>query len=321
VTFEQRFAVTISLVVLASVAGYVARRAKLVPERLAQTIMTWVVVFGYSSVGLLGVWGLKLRAEHAWLPVLGFLKAPIMAGIGALVARAVFRRDSREQGLMTIAPAIGNTSFTMGGFVAYILFAELGVELVSVYGVMWHPMIVTIIYPIARHFGEHAPGRSLARLMLRSIFDWRSLGMFLSLTGLTLSLAGVPRPAAVSRYFLIDGLMLLVIALAYFSIGLRLHVSGLKAIRQNIWVLALLRFVVAAGVGLGLVTATRLTPWPLGGEVRSVALIEAFVPMAVTVVAVSNMFNLRPRDASLLFIVNTVMYLVLVLPIVLWVFG
>ena len=38
----------------------------------------------------------------------------------------------------------------------------------------------------------------------------------------------------------------------------------------------------------------------------------------VTMVAICNMFGLRPREASVLFIANTVMYLVLILPLVLW---
>jgi predicted permease len=59
----------------------------------------------------------------------------------------------------------------------------------------------------------------------------------------------------------------------------------------------------------------------MGKMDREVFIIESFVPTAVTMVAVANMFRLEPRKASMLFIVNTVMYLVVVLPIVLWLFG
>jgi hypothetical protein len=45
--------------------------------------------------------------------------------------------------------------------------------------------------------------------------------------------------------------------------------------------------------------------------------VEAFVPTAVTMVAVANMFRLRPQEASIFFVVNTLMYLAFVLPWVL----
>jgi hypothetical protein len=38
-------------------------------------------------------------------------------------------------------------------------------------------------------------------------------------------------------------------------------------------------------------------------------------------VAVANMFSLKPQESSVLFVANTVMYLVLVLPMVFWLFG
>ena len=84
--------------------------------------------------------------------------------------------------------------------------------------------------------------------------------------------------------------------------------------------LAGMRVRVGPAGGLGLGAVTHLTPWPLTGLRRGVLLIGTCVPTAVTLVAVANMFSLRPRDASILFVVNTVMYLAIVLPVVLWVF-
>jgi hypothetical protein len=38
-------------------------------------------------------------------------------------------------------------------------------------------------------------------------------------------------------------------------------------------------------------------------------------------VAMANMFRLRPAQASVLFVLNTFMYVLVVLPLVLWFFG
>ena len=111
--------------------------------------------------------------------------------------------------------------------------------------------------------------------------------------------------------------------LAYFGIGLRLHAAYVLRMWRMVLAHAAMRFLVAAAVGVGLFALTALTPWPLkwGSLNMNVCFIQAFVPMAVTVVAVANMFHLKPREASLLFVANTVAYLVLVLPVVMWVFG
>ena len=75
------------------------------------------------------------------------------------------------------------------------------------------------------------------------------------------------------------------------------------------------------GLAALLAAATRLTPWPLTGLNRTVFLIQSFMPTAVAMVASANMFNLRPRTASVLFVANTVLFLALVLPVVFAVFG
>ena len=85
--------------------------------------------------------------------------------------------------------------------------------------------------------------------------------------------------------------------------------------------LAVVRFGVGVGLGLAIAALTRLTPWPLEGITRQAFLIQAFVPTAVIVVAISNMFDLRPQTASVLFVTNTLAYLVGVLPWVLWAFA
>ena len=66
---------------------------------------------------------------------------------------------------------------------------------------------------------------------------------------------------------------------------------------------------------------TWWTPLALRDLRWNVVVVQSFVPTSVTMVALANMFDLRPREASALFVVNTAMYLLLVLPVVMWLFG
>ena len=302
-------------IAVASAAGYVARRKGWLDERWATRLMTLVVALGYSSIALLSIWKLDLKVQLLWLPLLLGVQIVLMTGI-ALVAGRPLARDRQELGMFGVANALGNLSFTMGGLVAYILYGQVGLGLVAVCALCWDPLVVLFIYPVARHYSGQQ-GLSLGRLMARSVFDFRSLGLPMMITGLILSGFNVPRPGWIDASGIVDILMLAVIVLAYFAIGLRLRFRHV----ESLWRLAVLqagiRFGVGIAMGLGLLGLTLLTPWPLTGPQRGVFLIETFVPMAVTSVAVANMFGLRPEESSVLFVVNTLAYILFILPLVL----
>jgi len=315
-----KFVVTIVLIVAATTGGYLARRFRIVREQLAEVLMMLVAVFGYSSVGFLSVWNMPIEAADAWLPTLAAGHILLMAAAGLTLGRIV-GRDKAEVGLFGMASAVGNNGFTMGGFIVYLLYGEAGLGLVGIYGLAWPLIVVLLLYPIARHFAAKSPPRSLGKLMLRSIFDWRSIGLPIICLAIVLSMLDVPRPVAIETYHVVDISMFTIMPVAYFSIGLRLHPSHVTSMKKLILSLAAMRFVLGAIIGLLLIAGTWFTPEPLVGTGRNVFIIEAFVPTAVTVAAVANMFRLKPRCASVLFVANTAMYLVLVLPLVLWVFG
>lgn len=315
-----KFILTAGLIAVSMLAGYVVRKRTDWPcDRMARWLMTFVGVFGYTSVSFLSIWKLHPVAADAWLPSLGGLHVLLMTVLGLAAARLA-GRPRGEVGLFSIASGSGNNGFTMGGFIIFLLFGESGLGLVTMYSLMWTPMIVLLAYPIARHCASEKPTESLGRLMLQNILDWRSIGLPITLVGLALAMAGVPRPEVIDRLNIVDVLVFTITPMAYFGIGLRLHVADVLAMRKTLAGLAVMRFVVALGVGLALAAMTSLTPWPLTGMSRDVFIIEAFVPTAVTMVAVANMFHLLPRQASVLFVVNTMMYLAVVLPVVFWVY-
>ncbi|HUU58278.1 MAG TPA: AEC family transporter [Phycisphaerae bacterium] len=313
-------AATVLPIAAATAGGYAARKLRLLPERAAEYLMTWVMVCGYPAVGLLSIWATKLKAADIWLPALLGAHVILMVGVGLGLAR-IFTRDRAEAGLLAIAAALGNTGTTMGGFVVYQLYGEAGLGRVAVLGLAWMPVIVLVLYPIARHHSQQASPAPLGRLILRSVFHWRSVGLPVTAAAIALSVLGVPRPQAVADYHVLDLLIFLVMVAAYFSIGLRLHVSGIWPFRKCVAALAAMRFAGGWLVGLGLIAMTHLTGRPLTGMGRDVVMIESFVPTAVTMAAMANMFHLKPREASVLFVTNTALYMAAVLPLVFWLFG
>jgi len=315
-----RFAIFVAVIVASTALGYLSRRSGRVPESIAGALMTLVAAVGYPAVGFLSIWSLRLSVEDAWLPVLGCAHTAVMTAL-SLAGMRLLTADRGEIGLFGIAGPWGNTGFTMGGFVVYLLCGEAGLGRAGVLGLMWTPMVVLLMYPIARRYAGQAGPASLGKLMLRNLLDWRSLGLPASALAVGLSIARVPRPAWIETCRLVDVLMYVILPLAYFSIGIRLRVSDIGRSKRPILALAAARFALAPLTAWALALATRLTSRPLAGQAWDVFLIESVAPLAVTTVAVANMFDLRPRQASMLFVVNTIMYLAAVLPVVAWVFG
>lgn len=305
---------------VAMAVGYLCRRKGWVREQAGEAIMTFVAVFGYPAVGFLTIWGTPLRREDSLLPILAILHTVVMT-FGSLWLSRGLTSDRAERGLFAIAGGLGNNGFTMGAFVLYLLYGEPALGLANIYFALFVPMVIVMMYPLARHHATETPGQSLARLIVKSLLDWRSLGLPLSLVAVVLSLCQVPRPPQVLTWHVVDALVYLITPLAFFGIGLRLQLSKALPLTRALTWLAFVRFVLGAVVALGLAWLTRFTPWPFHDLRWKVYVIEGFVPSAVTMVAVANMFGLRPREASVLFVGNTLMYLVLVLPVVFWIFG
>jgi predicted permease len=313
--FYTKFAVTVALIVVSMAGGWLARRRRWVDESAARGLMSVVAVFGYSSIGMLSIWVTRLGASDLWLPTLGAAYMMLLTLVGLVVGRSVLKSTS-EIGLLGLAGGISNLGPTMGGFVVFLLYGEPGLGLVSVLTLMFVPMVVLWGFPIARHYSPSIERMPLWKLYVTSLLSWRSLGVPIMVAGVVLSVSGVPRPTVIGEYHVVDAMVFALVAAAYFSIGLRLRGADLWTLRRPILLLAGIRFVAGLAVMVALVSATHLTPWPLrwstlGGRVM---FIEGFVPTAVSMVAVANMFHLAPRKASAMFVANTLMYLVLILP-------
>jgi len=314
--------IPIFVVILVSMAaGYVCQRLRLVGERLAAWLMTWVTVLGYPAISLVAIWKIQpLRIELMWLPFLGCVQVGLLAIMAAPLAD-ILTKDRGERGVFVLASAFGNTGLTMGSFILYVLFGQEGLSLGSLYFSFFTLAVVFLGYPVARHYSSSGPPRPLWRLLVHSLLDWRGLALPISLAGLALSLCRVPVPAAIDRLHVIDVLLYAINVSAYFAIGLRLQMSHAWALKKLVAGLAVSRFALGLVSGLLMVGLTYLTAWPLKGVAVPVMMIQSFVPTAITTVALANMFDLRARESSVLFVVNTLMYLVLVLPPTLWFYG
>ena len=317
---SQQLLISAGVIVGSMAGGYAAQKLNWLGQRAGKIIMTAVMVAGYSSVVLLAIWKMQLEARHIWLPILGAINTGAVALL-AMVLAPLFARDRVERGLLSIHAGVANTGATMGGLVLLGLFGEAGLELASVYFLMWMPFVVLVLYPIARHYSPTHAGGSLGKLMVRSVFNWRSIGLLMGVIGLTLSLCNIPLPDVITRWHVPKVMVYATTIAAYFAIGLRLDLRQLSSLWRLSAGLALMRFVVAGGIAWGLVALTRLTAWPLTGAGAGTVIIQGVMPTAVAAAAVANMFDLDSSKSSGLFLINTLAFLAAVLPVIFWIYG
>ncbi len=317
---QTRFIISLSLIFISSFTGYFANRKKLLPESVARQIMNFVAVVGYPSVGFMAIWQMSIKWSDAWLPLFGGLQATLTALFALWIAKRLFT-DREEQGLIGISCGIGNHGVTMAGFVVYLLFGDKGLGLNTIYALYTFFALVLLSYTIAQAYSEHAEKRPILRLMLENLLHWRAMGLYACIAAIMLSVLHVPPAPVIKEWHLIDIVIYLVIILAYFSIGLRLHLPHIGKMKKAILSVMLIRHIGGLTIGAILLGITMLTPWPLTGMALKVFIIQSSVSSGVLGVAVANMFNLKPGEASAIFVVSSLFYLIVMIPLLLIIFA
>ena len=320
-TLEFLIFTAFSLLSLA--AGYIPRRRGWLSESVSRPIHLATVIWLWSPICILTLWNLPLKKGNLWLlllqPLMMALPAYSMIPLGKLL------RFSREDtGVLAIASGMSNNGFTLG---AYLCFALLNPpEIALAYAMacvsIMQAAMVFIIYPIARAYGESEEKESFARLILANFTDLRSVPFYASATGLVLAMLPLPKPAVLlgptfykvllTTLFYVGGLG------TYMGIGLRLRLGDSKSYLKHYTVLGIMRFVAIPAVTALLLFLIRLTPWPLDPLGQTVFQIEAFVPAATMTVIMANLFHLDARMASVTWLWNTIMFVVVPLPVIVW---
>jgi predicted permease len=282
------------------------------------------LLWGWSPVAMVSFWRLPLEGEAGRQLLLLMLAQPVImvtaTGAMAMLSRSL--KCSRPQkGVLLIGAGLANTGFTLGAYVCYAVL-EPG-ELALSYGMAFTmAMVISYVlffYPLAFHYSAEGGG-SLLRLIIASFTTVRAAPLYLSAFGVLLNLAEIPVPAQLDDWHILEAIFFLGAGAAYAGIGLRLRLGdSLGAWRMHI-LLAIVQFIVhplATLAVLGLLAAAHRAPGPL---VSDVLIVEAFMPTAINIVILANLFHLDARLASVLWLWNTLAFCAAVLPVLMWVY-
>lgn len=318
-TPTTKFALYGGLLLASLSAGYWGRRQGVLKEQWARPIHTHVWVVWSSLAYMLSNWYLPIHIQTLWVYVLMLIVpgVPTLL-VGPIAAR--LRLPPAQIGVMIIAVAIANTGVTLGGYLCYMIFhpGEVALGYGSTIAAINSYLLVLMVYPLLHHYGQSLPGdRSLGRIMWESVARLPALPMYFAIAGWVLA-AFVPPPAFILDYHLIDITTIIICVGIYLGIGLNLRLGQTWQYRHWHLVLAACCFVIKPAVMAASLWLTRQTPWPLDPLATKVLLVESFMPAGVSTVMVANMFHLDARLAGNVWLWNTLAFLLVVLPVVLF---
>jgi predicted permease len=247
------------------------------------------------------IWGLRIGADMIVLPVAGLCIVMVGFALGR-ASLPLLRLEGAGRKTYLISASLANHGFTMGGFICYLFLNEAGLALSSIFLIYFVPYTFMVIFSYA----QAGRGGLTLRTARDFALSYRNMPLLAALAALSLLAAGVPRPAFNPP---VDLVMMLSVVLYYWTLGLGFNLRDVKAPGREQAVLAGIKFLAIPAAAFLLLYRA-----PLGHDVKSVIQIQSFMPAAIYSVVTAVLFDLDARLASSLFVINTLLFILLVLP-------
>lgn len=322
---------------LSILAGYISRERGWLHEDFSRKVHWVTIVILWSSAGFFALWKLPADPANLWVLAIEPLLVVIPAFLIIPLAKAI-RLERKQVGVLALAAGLRNSGFALGAFLAYAIlpvgdfmreqqaadadFGKLSYDALA-YGlliVMTMSMAVVIfLFPMVLHFaGDGEDKQPIGHIIYKSFVDWKAMLFYSSAAGIALAYSPIDAPRQVDDWYILKALIFIGSATAYFGIGMRLHIHHLKPHLKSHFLVAGVKFLATPLLTLALLLIAHsigLAPPP--EMLQQSFMLIAFMPIAIQVVIVSNLFHLDARMAGSVWIVNTLIFLCLVLPTIL----
>lgn len=271
---------------------------------LTKRLIRLNLIFIEPCIAFWSIWGLELGWDLMILPLSGLLLALFGLAVGRL-ALNIIPLEGRSRASFLISSSIANHGFTMGTFICYLFLGERGLGLAFLFLSYFLVYVFTVIFPYADSVSSEHLGRP--GTFWQYLFDFQNMPLFAILLGLSLKSLHLSRPLI---FFPMDALMAVSISIYYFSMGMNFTTSDIFAsLRQNV-MLFMIKFIAVPVAAAGVLALVSLDP-----AVEGIIRIQSFMPAAIYSVVASVLFDLDTKLSSNLFVINTLAFLILVLPL------
>jgi predicted permease len=308
VALHIKFIIFQLLIIIPFVIGMRARRSLADPAAMSKKVIRLNLTMLEPPVILWSIWGLPLHSDHLYLPLAGLVI--VVAGfIMGVITLPLLKLEGTSRKTYLISASLANHGFTMGGFICYLFLKETGLGLSSIFIIYFMPYTFIAIFSYARMKGGRLTMGSLRDFLI----GYQNMPLYAALLALMLHMARVQRPQLEPP---VDILIMISMALYYWALGLSFSPAGVLPLKAEHFTLAAIKF-----LALPALTFLALLAVPLDPDVKSVIRIQSFMPAAIYSVVTSVLFDLDTRLASSLFVVNSIVFMLVVLPLIFFLHG
>ncbi len=288
-------------------AGLLLRRRVRDPRRTTRGLVRINLAVLEPLIVLWCVWDLDVRPGLMVLPCAGLALALLSLAGGALLL-PLTGLAGRSRQTFLISSTLSNHGFTLGGFLCFMLLGEAGLGYAVFMVLYFMPYVFGFIFPAARLACNHGgAGRTSWRDL---VLVPQNLPLAALCTALALSAFRVTRPAV---FMPLAPLMFVSIGLYYFTLGVTFRGADVRRAGRAHLCLGLVKFIIVPFIAWTVLRLSGLEPL-----MQSVIFIQACMSTAIYSVITAVLFDLDERLASALFVVNTVVCLVLAVPLLFW---
>jgi predicted permease len=283
------------------------------PQATARHLFNFAFYGCQTFITLCSLWIARIDRTSVMMPVLSTSGWLVTAGVAWLVS-VWLRHPPERRGAFIATMSQSNNGFTLLGFVALVLFGELGLAQATYSQAFNAPYLLLFCFPLARAFSGAKNGerRSLGQLLLENLSDPRVFLPLATLSiGLGLNLGGVTRPAVVSS--IVRPLIYVGTASSGAAVGLLYRGTQLKRYwRENAFSFAY-RSTLYPLYYAGLA-------WLFGLDALDarILILYGLVPSALLANYLAVSFELDTELTSSIFVVSTVLFMLAILPAYAW---
>ena len=290
--------------------GYGVKELHLVSEKNINLLIKVNVRLIYTTLSLLAFWVLPLSWDLALIPLYGFLFILFPGAIGTVLARRF--KNLLVRGAYIASAMLANIG-TLGGVCAFILYNEEGFAYAQLIGTCQNIMLVLLVFPMAqylylKHHGLTQRQGSRLRSFCRLFFSWNQLSLLGMVAGLALHGLGCERPPELAPVF--QSLVHIGAWTAMLPVGYLIDFGKAKHYLKYIADLCAIRFL---AVPFFIFFTSRLVF--TDPVLLNTFLILATTPTAINAVLASRLYQLRTDLAVSSFILTTILYLLVIFPL------
>ena len=309
---QVKFILLWALIILPFLGGSFLRRSLSHPGLAAKFLIRINLIIIEPVILFWTIWGMKIHSDVAFLPLAGLGTAGLGFICGKLMLRFMKLKGVSADSYL-ISSILANQGMTMGGLICYIIAGEQGLALATIYVVYYLPFVFTFIFPFAKYSSvrhkmkEESVTRNRFRDFTFFFFNLQNLPLASIIAALIVNLLNLQRPEV---WFPLDPLLFAAILIYYLTLGINFQTGHIKSGFREQAALASSKFILIPLITFAILSITDLDPL-----VKTVIQVQSFMPAAVYSVISSILFDLDAKLTSGLFVVNSLLFLGIVLPV------